>query len=460
VSSVLSFYLDGTVVQAVMVDVIDDRLTVRNARTFPHDELEDYLVACPDKTCIVCCNPSSFYQDVVYLPPAASKFYDSLVRAEIRKEHSDLASFTFFHRTIGEAIIDGTLYSKIAAFSYSDELLSDYIAVFNNNGMTISHLYAAPYPIFRLAASTCPADSGLARIYIADLPGEKLILLSEKDEFEFIRKVHSPEPALLPGDIQNINMTIDYCSQTLRVRPAEAVMFNPSEISEEISALLAIPLISICPLALGCVSHDIVRDYIAPLAAVMHHIKAPDECNILPLDYVSFKQNKRILATGTMILAVLILILAGLILTERIIISDQKAEISEIRTHLSSSETEMAAYRKLDAETKTLDNQIAFLNKLKKTLNPEAALASLMPPGTASYSFKGITVKNGDGFINVHLDGTISAAGFKETQTVFEGMLERLKKIPGYSVSSDSVDVKLKTFSIEARYSGAGQQGK
>jgi hypothetical protein len=443
-----------------MVDVIDDRLTVRNARTFPHDELADYLVACPDKSCVVCCNPSSFYQDIVYLPPAASKFYDSLVRAEIRKEHSDLASFTFFHRTIGEAIIDGTLYSKVAAFSYSDELLSDYIALFNNHGMTISHLYAAPYPIFRLAAATCPADSGLARIYIASLPGEKLILLSEKDEFEFIRKVHSPEPALLPGDIQNINMTIDYCSQTLRVRPTEAVVFNPSEISEEISALLAIPLISICPLALGCVSHDIVRDYIAPLAAVLHHSKSPDECNILPTDYVSFKQNKRILATGTMILCALILILAGLILTERMIISDQKARISALRTQLSGGETEMAAYRKLDEETKALDNQIAFLNKLKKTLNPEAALALLTPPVTAGYSFKGITIKNGDGFINVHLDGIISATGFKETQTIFEGILERLKKIPGYSVSSGSVDVKLKTFSIEAHYNGAGQQGK
>ena len=456
----LSFYLDGTVVQSMLVDQSGDRLTVREARTFPHNELEDFLADCQEKNCTVCCNPSSFYQDIIYLPPSAEKYYDSLVRAEIQKEHSDLTSFSFFFRTIGELTVDGALKSKIAVFSYTDELLSNYIALFNRNGKVVSHLYAVQYPIFRLAASICPEDTGEARIYIAALPGEKLIMLSEKGECDFIRKIPSPDSALLAGDIQNINMTVDYCFQTLRIRPAEAVMFSPSKNAEETAGLLSIPFKSISPPALAGIPHDTVQDYIAPLAALLHQLKSPHECDILPSDYVSFKQNKRILVTGTVILAVLSLLLTGFLLAERMIISDHISEISLIRKHLSSFDTDMAAYRKLDEEAKSLEHPITFLNKLKKTLNPEAALASLTIPVTNGYEFNGITAKNGDGFISVHFEGSITAAGFKDTQTEFEGIIEKLKIFPGYSVISSNVDIKQKTFSIEARFSSAGPQGK
>ena len=59
-SNVLSFYLDGTVVQAVRANVSGDYVTVREAQTFPHDELEGYLATCPEKACILGFNPPSF----------------------------------------------------------------------------------------------------------------------------------------------------------------------------------------------------------------------------------------------------------------------------------------------------------------------------------------------------------------------------------------------------------------
>ncbi len=459
-SNVLSFYLDGTVVQAVRARIADGTVTVRDARTFPHEELEAYLSDCRERSCILCCNPSSFHQDIVYLPQAAGKYYDSLVRAEVQREHSDLTSFTLFHRTIGEATIEGAQYSKIAAFSYADDPISDFISLFSRNGKTISNLYAAPYPIFRLAASACAVDSDQARIFIAALPGQKLILLSEKEEFEFIRTIPSPETALLPADIQNINMTIDYCFQSLRVRPTEAVMLSPAPESGEPSLALAIPFNSVCPMALAGVPHHVAQEYLAPLAAALHHCESPGECDILPADYLSFKQNKRILSAGTTILVVLALLLAGLVMTERMVISDLASRINALRAHLGGAVAEVAAYRKLDEETKALGSPIAFLNKLATSRNPGAALAALTPPGATNCSYKGITLKKGEGVINVHLEGVISATGYQETQTVFEGLVESVGKLPGYSVVSGAVDVKQKTFAIEARYGGAGHQGK
>jgi hypothetical protein len=459
-SNVLSFYLDGTVVQAVRANISKDSVSIKDVRTFPHDELENYLSGCREKACILCCNPSAFHQDIVYLPPAAGKFYDSLVRAEVQKQHSDLTSFTLFYRTIGEATIDGAPHNKIAAFSYADDSLSGFMSIFSQSGKVITNLYAAPYPIFRLAVSACTADSNHARIFVAALPGEKLILLSEKEEFEFIRTIPSQETALLPADIQNVNMTIDYCFQSLRVRSTEAIILNPAPKSEEHAPSLTIPFKSVYPLSLAGVPDQVAQEYLAPLAAALHHCKSPGECDILPSDYVSFKQNKRILAIGTMILIMFVLLLGGLVMRERMIVSDITSRISALRAHLSSAGAEIAIYRKLDEETKTLDNPIAFLNKLNTSQNPETALAALTFPRTTDYSFKGVTLKKGEGFVSVHLEGTITASGYKETQTIYEGVIKRIGKIPGYSISSSSVDIKLKTITIEARYSGAGQQGK
>ncbi|MBI2353988.1 MAG: hypothetical protein HYV06_02975 [Deltaproteobacteria bacterium] len=445
--------------QAVKADISDNGVTVNGAWTFNHEELDGYLAACRENTCIVCCNPSLFHQDIVHLPPAAGKFYDNLVRAEVLKSHPELTAFTLFYRTVAETTIDGVLYNKIAAFSYEDDSLSNFISMFSRHGKVISRLYAAPYPIFRLAASTCADDPARARIFIAPLSGEKLILLSENTELEFIRKIPSTDAALLPADSQNINMTVDYCFQSLRVRPSEAVILDPHGHAAEPATHLTLPHRSALPPALAGLPHDIVRDYLAPLAAALHYADSPADGDILPSDYVAFTRNKRLLAAATIVMITLALFLAGVILTERMALSDLKAGIAVSRTQLGKSGEEMAAFRKLDDETKALSRPIEYLNKFSTTVNHGTALASLTLAGSKEYSIRGLSLQKGEGFIGVRIEGDIASSSYGETQAIYEGVQERVRKIPGYSVTSGSVDVKQKTFSIEARYSGAARQG-
>lgn len=458
-NNVLSFYLDGTIVQAVKTGISDGVVTVSDSRTFPHHELDGYLATCREKACILCCNPSLFHQDIVYLPPAAGRFYDNLVRSEVMKNHPDLTSFTLFYRTVGEATIDGALHNKIAAFSYADDSLSDFISLFSRRGKVISRLYAAPYPIFSLAVSACADDPARPRIFIASLPGEKLILLSENSDLEFIRKIPSEEGALLPADVQNINMTVDYCFQSLRVRPAEAVLLNSPQQGTEASTALALPHRSVLPPALAGIAHDCVRDYLAPLAAALHYVESPADCDILPADYVAFTRNGKILAAATMVLVGLAMILAALALSERMALSDLKSGIAVLRSQIGKAGEELAAYKKVDEETRTLGQPIEYLNRINTSVNPGAALASLTLSGAKEYTIKGISLQKGEGFIGVRFEGEIVSSGYGETQAIYEGLMKQVGSIQGYSVTSGTIDIKQKTFSIEARYSGAGRQG-
>jgi len=459
-SDVLSFYFDGAIVQAVKACISNDTLTIKDARTFPFDEFDDYLSACGEKTCVVCSNPPLFYQDIVHLPPAAGKLYDKLVRSEIQKAHPDLTSFSIFHRTIGESIIDTRQYSKIAVFSYPDDFIADFILKVNRHCMAISSVYAAPCSIARLALSTCGTDPDQPRIFIASLPGEKLLLVCENGEMEFIRKIPSFDSALLPEDTNNINMTVDYCFQSLRIRPLEAVMLNQSELSEEFSASVSIPYRATLPLPLTDMPPHLVQEYLAPVATALHAATSPGFGNILPSDYAAFSVHKKLLTAAAMFMLVLTLLLGGYLVAEWLIISELKSKIARARMELSGSADELASFRKLDAEVKRLNQPLDFTTRHNTSLNPATALAALTLPASAGYSIKVLAIQSGEGFLGARIEGNINASGFSETQAIFEGIVEQLGNIPGYTVSSSSVDVKLKTFSIQARYKGIGTQVK
>lgn len=461
--TVLSLYFDGTMVQALTAcpDSSGGSVKVNDARTFPFYELDDYLASRSEKSCVLCCNPFRFYQDILNLPPVADKLYDKLVRLEMQKAHPDLTSFSIDYRIVGESTIDSRQFRKIAVFSYPDEFLNDFIGKVAHHGIMISNIFAAPGAIFRLALSTCAEEPGQPRIFIATLPGEKLFLVSENNELEFIRLIPSNDSALLPEDTENINMTVDYCFQTLRMRPFEAVMLNQSdELSGELSDLVSVPYRSAMPPQLEDLPHDIIRDYLAPAAAALHSLESPGTGNIVPADYAAFTTDRKLLTAAFMLLILLTLLLAAHIVTERLIISGLKSKISMVRTELNGSEAELATFRKLDAEADQFKKQIEFVNRYNSAQNPATALAALILPETGDYAIKGISVKSGDGFLTVQMDGSIIASGYSATQASFEKFVSFLAKIPGYTVSSSSLDINGKTFGIQARYNGGGQQKK
>jgi hypothetical protein len=153
-------------------------------------------------------------------------------------------------------------------------------------------------------------------------------------------------------------------------------------------------------------------------------------------------------------------ILSGYFITERMLASDVKARISRLRSDLKGASLEMAAYRKLDAEANLLKQPIDFMNKQNSSLNPATALASLTLPAESEFSIKGITVQNGEAFWDVKIEGNIKASGFSETQVIYERIIDQMGKLAGYTVLSSSVDVKTKTFVLQARYNGIGKQVK
>ena len=453
-SSVLSFYIDEKIVQSVKTTFSAGKMSVSDMKTFPYEELADNLATCREKSCIVCYNPAHFLHDVLYLPSAASKFHDGLVTAEVGKIHPETDSFTLFHRTVGETITEGMSYHKISAFIYAAPPLDEIIALFDRRKIIITRLYAAPYPLFRMVAAACADDPTQARIFIAALPGEKLFLLSENNEPGFIRKLPSENTMLLPDDIMNLNMTMDYCFQSLRVKPAEVIVLNPGDAALPHS----IQGKSFSPPALAEIPSEIAAVYLAPLAAALHYGVSPEDGDILPKDYVTYTRNKKIIATSAMVIVLLTLILGCLTFSEWKKVAELRSKINAVKVRLEKSGEELSTYRKLDQQTTTKAHVIAYLNRSNDATDPETALASLTLAKTEHCVITGISLRSGEGFVEASIKGEITSSGYRETQTFFEGAVQQVNRIPGYVVTSSTVDVKQKTFGIEARYSAPGSR--
>jgi hypothetical protein len=254
-------------------------------------------------------------------------------------------------------------------------------------------------------------------------------------------------------------MTLDYCFQTLRVRPAEAVMLDQSEGADAQLPQLSVPMRLTSSPSLAGVPQAILEEYLAPLAAALHYSKSARVGDILPADYGAYSKNRMILSAGSIAMFVCTLLLAGYALTQFMIVSDLKSGIGTLKSQLATSREELAAYRKLEDEVKNLSKPLEILNKQRSSIHPAMALAALTLPGSPDYFIKGISVQDGEGFLNVQIDGSIVANGFSNVQATFEWIIEQLGKIPGYAVVASSVDIKQKNFKIQARYNGVAKKG-
>ena len=454
-SSVFSFYIAGSSVQAVAVSTSNGSFTTLETFSFPESELEQFLAGCRGKNFVVCCNPAVFHQHTLHLPPAAQNHYDALVRSELRKIHPEIGSFTTFHHIVGQATIDAKVYNKVATFSYTDDSLSGFLDAFSRQGKEVSHLYAAPFPIFRLGASAPPDEASAARLLIASLPGEKLLLLGENNQLQFIRRIPSPGAALLPEDLPQIRMTLDYCSQSLRVTATEAVLLNQPSTPGEPLPPLTVPLRRGTP-ELPARLADQLGGYLAPLAAALHYFHSPGAGDILPAQYRSLSRSRKLLAKATGVLCALALLAAGYALVETLAIAELKPGIARIRGELSGAGEALASYQRLDREVTTMQQRLALV----RSYHAAQGLASLTALKNPEYSVKAIATQNLPEAMKVRIGGEIAAAGFGETQAIFERIIKQVGALPGYAVTASRLDMKLKTFDIEARCTGAGRQAR
>ncbi len=425
-------------------------LTVKDTLCLAEGELGAFLQNEKTDKFTVVCNFTQFYQDTLFLPPVDRKFLDSLVQAEIKKKYPDLQGFSYSYRIIGDSHHEGKPYKKIACFVFKEEEVSAITDRFTACNKSVKHLYNSADVLARFVK--CYENMcGETLLCIADSAVQKTIFVLENEELCFVRHIPSSGEGFTDLETQNINMTVDYCFQSLRIRPTRAVLLDRSSSVEAAQLKLMAPIAGLMPPPHVRAPEETIWEYAAPIAALANPPEG-ETGDLLPPAYRSHCMQMTSLRYGTVVLILLsILGMAG-IAEKYINVLRLNETIQGLRTKLEGMDAVARAYDRVNNEISAAMPEITYLNTMNASPGVQQALMTLDCLRVRDVQVKSIVLKRQEESIRMEIKAEIAAGSFVGMQSTLEQLVTALEKHKGAKTVSRKLEPNDRTCLIEVDY--------
>lgn len=449
-AQVTAIGLDGEVAKVVKATWKRGVLTVLNTFALSAAEFEEYLAKEKADDFIVVCNFRELYQHILLLPPVEPKLLDPLIRAEIKKKHPDLEDFSYHYRLIGETYHEGNPVKKVSCFVFRNDVLSSIIGRFTSRNKSIKYLYNSPDTLSRLVQSYEDTPNE-ALLCVADSATHKTIFILENKELYFVRHIPSSGIGFDEPDAQNITMTVDYCFQSLRIRPSRAILLNSNSVLENSPLGVALAITGLPPPPSVVAPEGVVWEYAAPISALMN-LGKPEQGNLLPPSYRNYRRQRRLLSRGIALLIVLDLLGAGFVAAKSMSVFRIEESIRSLRGEIQAMDSIRAAYTSATSEFAAIAPQVTYINTVNASPDVQKALVALDCLRMQDVRVKSIALTREDDCLRLHITGGIMAPSFARMQSAFERLLSSLGETKGVEIVTKALKPDDKTYSIEARY--------
>ncbi|HAK88650.1 MAG TPA: hypothetical protein DHV16_07560 [Nitrospiraceae bacterium] len=440
-------------------------LLIGKTLTLTNDEFEDFLKKEKSRDFIVVCDFKIFYQDIMLLPPVNEKYFKNIVEAEAKKRFSELKDFTFFHSILGERMHEGRRVKETFFFAVANDDLNRLVERFGRHGKRIRHIFPAPFALSKSVNSSYGITSE-PLLCVAESDAGKTMFLMKDGMPHFIRTMQSPEKGIHDVDVQGINMTINYCRQTLRLSPSQVILIGtPCTIYDAVMepAAPAICMRSMSDITTSGKREEPLDEFLAPISAI-RHLKELPAFNLLPKDYRDFYLHKTVISY--LLFTLLIILTAGAFYlkakSSEIFASKKKAEA--VRSEIKGMEPIITAYENKKKEMERFMPLINFINAVNASPDMQKALiavSSLNYPGMRSINIRSINIIPEGNASRIGIKGSAPAKDLLEMQQAYQNLVVSFKNTKGIQMLSDRIDINSKEFQMELKYteqSGTGAQ--
>ena len=443
----ISFESDG--IRIVSGTLSDENFTPQQMQTIAESQLEAFLAADAADSYLVAISPADTIYETVTIPPVDAKLTSILARNEAARLHPELKEFSCALQVIGDIPVEGRTIRKVACCLVPHTDIQPILEPFVRYNKTVRHMVAAPFALVPMLEQT-EGDGGSSGTVLCAFDGgaTKTLFLAEDGAVIFARSVSSNGYGWDPFDRQNISMTLDYCFQSLRMRPGKVVLLNPRD--EEDPDLPPPRLIPLPPPAVITAEPAILLEYMIPL--MLAAVPQSSTSDLLPRTYSDqIAQQKLLRGTALLFLAgsLFLLIMIGIrflsirsLQTEIAALKHQQTGIASIHQAHQQALSQRDADRPLIAAM----NDILAPPDIPRFM---AAFNSVRIPGVAITSLQAMREKDA---ITLQLGGTTSGNSFAASQLQFESFLAALRQIPGISVTTQQMDQTHRTFTVGAGY--------
>jgi len=440
---------ENEVIKVIHANTRHGNLSVDKSFTFSKEEFDHYLATTTDNEFVVVNDFHEMYQDIISLPPAKEKYLRSLLYIEIKKRVTDWKEFSFFYITIKETQREGKWLKDIFFFVVNNEDINNLISRFSKHNKIITHLYPDILVLSNIIeAGDVEPDQPL--LGVIDLATHKTMFLVKDKKLLFVRVAQSDQKGLNSNDIENINMTIAHCRQTLRVNPARVVFREKPEPREAVTG----PIVP--EAAMKYPSHvtafkETVEEYITPVSTALHE-KALSSCDLLPESYRGIFTQRKILAYAVIIFVIFSLIGIGYIGFKLYDITMTSKEISLLREGIGVKQPIIGDFTSTSKELQKLMPPITFMNQINTSPDIQQVLVSLQTLNMQGVNIGSIVVTNSKEACLITIEGAVRARTFTDLQLNYQNVLDGLKKIKEFEVASQSLDLTIRSFKIELKW--------
>lgn len=445
---VVSFERDQ--VKIIHTEAAGSSLTLTKSLTIPLSDFSAYLKRETASSFIVTAAFSDAYQFTLQHPVLKPAFMQKIMEAEIRKRFPDLKEFAFFSISIGELVQDNKKMLESFIYAVGVEELSRITMPFAENNKTITALVPDFLPISYLLPVAAERQDETV-LMIASVADERILLLLKQQALVFVRRVTALSAEYSSIDIQNINMTVNYCRQAMRLNPARAVFVGAAP-----EAALSAELI--LPAETGTITPDrfagMQSDSIGPIAASLYGARCKP-FSLLPPEYRDYLSQRRILQLIAIACGVISCLALAFIVWRGIEFVSLKNRCEHLRAGLSRGEASFRAYQQERTAFQPYRPVVDFLNAAHSAPNPSIPLARLAAFSHQDFERVRIhtaTAKFEANALSILLKGSIADNEFAAMQKHFLHLKQAIQGIQGAQITNEKIELKSRSFELAVTF--------
>lgn len=422
------------------------KIKLQKTLLITEEEFDDFLRKESSSTFTVTADFRSIFHDIIQLPPVPDKFINKLVFNELKKRAPELGAFLFSYEFIGERFVEGRKVKEIFAVAVSEDEINSIISRFSVRGKSVDAIYPNISCIAALASAAI-GKSEDAALFVSESGFAKTLFVIDKGKLLFVRKASSTGSGMRDFDVQNVNMTISYCRQTLKLNPSVVMLIGSSCLEYDASGDTIVP--SVCMILPPNVQgrQDVILDNIFPVSALLFR-KQLKSSNMLPSAYRAAQMLRIFFKVGAACFVVLSA--AGLFALRSTIdrIQTHEKNISSLSAQVSAAAPAVAEIKKIQAQLDPLMPAINALNTSNSAPDAGKALSSLSGLAVKGVAVDSLSFNFDAGSARISAKGSIKSGSYLNTQSIFAEMIDSLGR-NGLHVVSKRLDIKDSVFNIE-----------
>jgi hypothetical protein len=426
------------------------RTIIQKTSVLKDEELDSFLKTAKFADFTVVCRPKRFYSDTMMVPPAKKMYLKKIVESEIRKRYPDLKDFSYFYSSLTEKMPGEKGMREIFFYAVDNNELHEITERFNSCGITVKNLCPDILALSHLIKSSDEWKNKTVLCLLAS-ETERTFFLVRNGELCFVRITPSSGSELTDRDLDNINMTVSYCRQNLRLNAEQIILMNATIKEGALNTI--IPTVPVAYPAGVLASDATLRDFIAPISAIVFGEEL-GYANLLPLKYRRLFTQKRVASYGIIFFLLFSLIGLGLMLINVSQIFLMKEKINLLRKDFIGIDAVASAYEKDTARLQQLLPLINLINEARSSPDFQKALLSLRFLPMENVHIQTIQFINKKDFLLIQISGGVSSKNYGDMHRTFVKLLANCSSASGLAVVSKNIELRNGHFRIDIENRG------